>query len=89
MTKYSWFAVASFVLAILLSIWYFTFLSLNSSSLLFLWISSILIIILGFIGLNQIKKNKILKGKLFAWLGIVLCFVLMIYSLYFKFSRIF
>ena len=89
MKKYSWIAVTSFVLAILLSIWYFAFLSLKSSNLLFLWISSILIIILGFIGLNQIKKNKILKGKLFAWLGIILGFILIIYSFYFKVSRIF
>lgn len=62
--EYSGMAIASFVLGII---------SFIGGAFLLL-IPTILSVIFGFIGLNNIKQNNNLKGKTLAWWGISLSF---------------
>jgi len=73
--RYSWMAILSFILSIIIILIIYLF----HGTILFGYILPILVtllaIIFGILGLIQIKKNKKLKGKILAWIGLILGFV--------------
>lgn len=87
--NYSINAIISFALGIFTLIFLSIQGYLQYAGFIFFFILSILEIVLGFVGLNQIKKNQKLKGKLFAFLGIILGFLSIIYAIFLRFSILF
>lgn len=87
--NYSANAILSFALGVFILIFLSIQGYLQYAGFVLFFILSILEIIIGFIGLNQIKKSQKLKGKLFALLGIVFGFLSIIYAIFLRFSILF
>ena len=89
--KYDGFAIASFVLIIIVLLLNVTLIKLIMKIpyliMNTLTIPNLLSIILGIIGLVRIHKNENLKGKGFAWAGIIISILLIIFLLIFIYFR--